>query len=63
MADRIEVYPTADGWRWRRIAGNNEIIASGEAHTRAGDAVRAAYRACPDLTTAGVQLIKDGGEQ
>lgn len=63
MADHIEVYRTTDGWRWRRVAGNNEIIASGEAHTRARDAVRAAYRACPDLTPADVQLIEDGGEQ
>lgn len=44
--DRIEVYRDgAEGWRWRRVAGNNEIISSGESHTRREDAVRAARRA------------------
>lgn len=46
--DQIEVYRADDGWRWRRKAGNGEIIASGEAHTRRPDARRAAERANPD---------------
>jgi uncharacterized protein YegP (UPF0339 family) len=29
-------------WRWRLVAGNGEIIASGEAHTIQSDAIRAA---------------------
>ena len=37
----LEVYKAKDGWRWRLIAKNNRIIATGEAHTRKGDAERA----------------------
>ena len=39
---RIVIYQARDGWRWRLIAANNRIIATGEAHTRRADAVRAA---------------------
>ena len=39
---RFQVYKAADGWRWRLLAGNNKVIASGEAHTRERDARRAA---------------------
>lgn len=49
MADRIEVYEAADGYRWRRVAGNNETLSSGESHTSHRDAERAARRANPDL--------------
>lgn len=36
----------AGAWRWKRIAGNGEIIAdSAEAYTRMADAERAASRA------------------
>ena len=36
----------AGGWRWKRVAGNGEIIAtSGESFTRLSDAERAASRA------------------
>lgn len=38
---RFQVYKAADGWRWRLLAGNNKVIASGEAHTRERDAWRA----------------------
>lgn len=38
---RFEVYQAADGWRWRLVAANGRTIASGEAHTRRRDAVRA----------------------
>jgi len=44
--DRFEVYKAADGWRWRLLAGNNKVIASGEAHTRERDARRAAAKVC-----------------
>jgi uncharacterized protein YegP (UPF0339 family) len=47
--DRIEVYEAADGWRWRRVAGNNEKLSSGEQHRDRTDAERAARRANPDL--------------
>ena len=38
---RFTVYQAADGWRWRLIAGNGRIVATGEAHTRKADAERA----------------------
>lgn len=37
----FEVFKARDGWRWRLIAKNNRIIATGEAHTRKVDAHRA----------------------
>ena len=43
---RFQVYKAADGWRWRLLAGNNKVIASGEAHTRERDARRAASKVC-----------------
>jgi uncharacterized protein YegP (UPF0339 family) len=49
VADRVVIYrDSAGGWRWRRQAGNNRIIAdSGEAYTRRDDASDAARRANP----------------
>ena len=41
-APHFEVYPAKDGWRWRLRAANGRIVATGEAHTRKADAVRAA---------------------
>lgn len=38
----FEVYPAKDGWRWRLRAANGRIVATGEAHPRKADAVRAA---------------------
>ena len=38
---RFTVYEAADGWRWRLVAANGRIIATGEAHTRERDAWRA----------------------
>ena len=41
--DHVEVYQDeSDEWRWRAIAANEEIVATGESHTRATDAARAA---------------------
>lgn len=37
---RFVVYKARDGWRWRLIAANGRIIATGEAHTRERDAWR-----------------------
>ena len=42
--ERIELYPSSDGWRWRWKAGNNEIIAQGESHPSEDGARRAAER-------------------
>lgn len=46
MSDRTEVYLDKAGeWRWRRIAGNGEIVAdSGEGYSRKFDALMAAKR-------------------
>ena len=43
---RFDVYQAKDGWRWRLLAGNNKVIASGEAHSRERDAWRAASKVC-----------------
>jgi uncharacterized protein YegP (UPF0339 family) len=45
--DKTIVYQDKSGaWRWKRVAGNGEIIAdSGEGYTRLADAERAASRA------------------
>ena len=39
---QFQVYPSKDGWRWRLVAANGRVVATGEAHTRRADAVRAA---------------------
>jgi uncharacterized protein YegP (UPF0339 family) len=39
---RFDIYQSRDqSWRWRLIAANGRIVASGESHTRKADAVRA----------------------
>lgn len=46
MAARIDVYQdTAGEWRWSLVAGNGEVVAQGESHTRKEDAERAARKA------------------
>jgi uncharacterized protein YegP (UPF0339 family) len=41
--DHVVVYrDDAGAWRWHGVAGNGEIVAEGESHTRAEDAARAA---------------------
>lgn len=39
---KFVVYKAADGYRWRLVAANGRIVATGEAHTRRRDAERAA---------------------
>ena len=43
----VEVYEASDGWRFRAIGGNGEIMATGEAFTRKASAKRAAKRLFP----------------
>lgn len=38
---KFETYRAADGWRWRLVAANGEIVASGEAYSTHGKARRA----------------------
>lgn len=49
MAARIVVYEADDGWRWRLLGANNEIVLPPEGHRDASDATRA-------LTTAAALL-------
>jgi uncharacterized protein YegP (UPF0339 family) len=42
MEPKITVFESNDQWYWHLTAGNGEIIAQGEAHTRKEDAERAA---------------------
>ena len=48
MNGTIEVYRGSDGWRWRAIAPNGEIVANGEAYTRKGSAKRGVRKLWPD---------------
>lgn len=41
---RIEVFPAADGWRFRVRASNGQITAQSEGYTRRWTARRAALR-------------------
>lgn len=40
----FDVYKAKDGWRWRLIAANNRVVATGESHLRKRDAERAMLR-------------------
>jgi uncharacterized protein YegP (UPF0339 family) len=42
--ERFIVFHAKDGWRWRLVSGNGRIVATGEAHTRKSDAIRACKR-------------------
>jgi uncharacterized protein YegP (UPF0339 family) len=51
---KIEVYQDAAlQWRWRALAGNNEIVTEGEAHTTKRDAIRAAEGVFPGVVVEG----------
>lgn len=38
---RFKVYEAKDGWRWRLLAANNRVLASGEGFTTKAHAERA----------------------
>lgn len=46
---KTEVYRAADGYRWRAIAKNGEIVCTGEAHDTRTDAGRAATGVFPAI--------------
>lgn len=59
------VYPRRDWfgrevWRWRLVAGNGEVVAGGEAHTREADAVRAANTVRDAAAAALIAVNRDG---
>lgn len=41
-AERYEVFQASDGWRWRLVAANGEIVSQSESYTRKDDAARGA---------------------
>lgn len=60
---KVEIYPSAVAadapaqWRWRLVAGNGEIVASGEAYVSRAHAIRGVMTMLeiatefPDITT------------
>jgi len=42
----VTVFMSKDGWRFRAMAANHEILFQSEAYTRPGDAERAAKALC-----------------
>ena len=34
---KFEYYKSSDGWRWRLVARNGEVVATGEAYHNKGD--------------------------
>lgn len=58
MEPKVEFFEDDKGeWRWRVKAANGEIVATGEGHTREGDAVRAFYTA-EDIMTDAMMALK-----
>ena len=55
---RFVVYKAKDGWRWRLLAANNRIIATGEAHTRERDAWRAVDTVTSTVALLGIELVE-----
>ena len=52
---KFVVYSAPDGYRWRLVAGNGEIVASGEAYTRKRDAMRACRMLKRSVWQAGIE--------
>lgn len=43
--DVVVIYPAADGYRWRYVAQNGQVLADGgQGYSRRGDAVAGAQR-------------------
>lgn len=55
-AKKVEVYMGEDGYRWRALGANGEIVAEGEAHTTRGDAERAASGVLPGVPVKHVTI-------
>ena len=54
---KFEVYPAADGYRWRLKAANGKIVAIGEAYWRKADAVRSARAVLTAITGATLVVL------
>jgi uncharacterized protein YegP (UPF0339 family) len=58
----IQVYQDSEGeWRWRGVAANGEIVATGESHTTEHDAKRAAMDVLPGILIEEVDSGKESG--
>lgn len=56
---KIQLYQADDGFRWRMIADNGNIVAeSGEAHTRAHDCKRAVTKLVARIKLEGIDYIE-----
>lgn len=54
---RVEVFHSkGEGWYWRAIAGNNEIVANSEGYTTKWSAARAANDTWPYIL---VEIVED----
>ena len=61
---KLEFYENEAGeWRWRAKAKNGEIVATGEAHTRARDAKRAAVEVFPGIKITKIKKEVTDGEE
>lgn len=65
---RVEFYESGEDadlegvssqWRWRVLAGNNEIVASGEGYTRKADAERGFEDAAEAIRVALIKLLSE----
>ena len=55
--DRIEIHQDrAAEFRWRRLAGNNEIISQGEGYPSLSGAIKGAQRANPDVSAEQIEM-------
>jgi uncharacterized protein YegP (UPF0339 family) len=52
---RFEIYEASDGWRWRLVGTNGEIVAQGEAYSSESNVRRAIRRMKSDVWRAKVQ--------
>jgi uncharacterized protein YegP (UPF0339 family) len=48
---KIEIYKAPDGLRWRAVAKNGEIVASGEAYTTMQHVLDATWAIFPNVTS------------
>lgn len=56
--DRVEVYEADDGWRWRALARNNEVIGQGEAYASKAGAIEGVH----DNYGDDVRIVEQGME-
>jgi len=50
---RFEIYEATDGWRWRLVAANGEIVAIGEAYASKWNAKRAVRKLAKTVIETG----------